>query len=371
MTNVDIQQLFNRWCNDEASSEDIERLEALFRSGEADHQLGSALEGLWNLRGRDNIATDIESAAIADKILHSSGQSVRFLRNNWIRYAAAILLLIIGAGVIYMMNDRSKTEITHHQMKEVAEEIMPGSDKAILTLSNGNQVAIDQLSAESIYDGDMVITNKNGRLSYQYNEVVATNTMTTPRGGQYMLVLNDGTRAWLNAASSISYPTAFLKDKREVSITGEVYFEVAKNEKKPFVVNTRDEVITVLGTSFNVNAYEDESTSKTSLAEGMLKINNELIRPGQAYVNKMIVSTNIDQDIAWKNGVFNFNRVPLKQVMRQIGRWYDVEIVYHEEVTDFEFYGKMGRDLTLTEILKILSRLGVKFRQEGKNIIVE
>ncbi len=162
--------------------------------------------------------------------------------------------------------------------------------------------------------------------------------MRTPRGGQYKLTLPDGTDAWLNAASSITFPTVFSGKERKVRITGEVYFEVAKNAKQPFIVEAKSEIINVLGTSFNVSAYEEESI-KTSLLEGAVKIADKVLKPGEAFINGKVVKTNIEQDIAWKNGNFYFDDAELKDILRQFTRWYDIEVIYQGPLKNRKFFG--------------------------------
>ncbi len=196
------------------------------------------------------------------------------------------------------------------------------------------------------------------------------NTMSTPRGGQYKLTLPDGTKVWLNAASSITYPIAFSGKTREVRITGEVYFEVAKNKQKPFIVKTHKENITVLGTQFNINSYSDEPFTKTSLIEGSVSINNKILRPGEAYENGIITKTNIARDVAWKNGLFNFDGLDLPAAMRQLARWYDLDIEFEKNIPDKVIRGEMGRDLKLSQVQKILNMMEVKFRLEGRKMIV-
>ncbi|MBO9571836.1 MAG: FecR family protein, partial [Chitinophagaceae bacterium] len=210
-----------------------------------------------------------------------------------------------------------------------------------------------------IYDGD-----KSAGIDISYN------TMSTPKGGQYQLTLVDGTKVWLNAASSITYPAIFTGNNRKVIVKGEVYFEVAKDKNKPFVVQTDTDEINVLGTSFNVNAYRDRGYIKTSLIDGAIKIGNILLQPGQAFANGKIVKTDIQQDIAWKNGLFNFSGASLEEVMLELSRWYDVDIVYEHKPEKY-FDGKMDRGLTLLQALKILKQTGIHFRIEDRKLIVE
>lgn len=202
------------------------------------------------------------------------------------------------------------------------------------------------------------------------------NTVSTPKGGQYKIQLPDGTNVWLNAASSITYPTAFTGNKREVIIDGEAYLEVKSNKGQPFFVTTKTSAIQVLGTSFNINAYEDEP-SKTSLIEGSIKValrpsgnapgsSGFILKPGQAYKNGKVITTDIDQDIAWKNGLFNFEGLGVKEVMNQLQRWYDIEVIYEGEIPDVSFYGKIHKNVKLSIVLDALRDIGVQFRMEGE-----
>ena len=220
-------------------------------------------------------------------------------------------------GIIFVDN------VANHS----AVEVMPGSDRAVLTLADGEMITLDS-SAGDVLRGHG-ISNADATVSYVGSrKTFSMNTLSTPRGGQYKLRLSDGTMVWLNAASSIRFPTFFRGGQREVTITGEAYFEVAKNADRPFIVHTRSESITVLGTRFNINAYPDEAFVKTSLVEGSIKIDRFVLKPGTAYADGKIVDTDIQQDIAWKNSYFNFNGSDLAAVMRQLSRWYDIEVKY-------------------------------------------
>ncbi len=317
---------------------------------------------------------------------------VHFLKTAWFRYppsrialrwasAAAIILLVTSLAVYYTIfyTSSSENKIVQTLPSSIPDDILPGSDRAILTLSNGDKLQLNNATSETIKDGNLAIENNNGQLFYKNVDVAVSNTMTTPKGGQYKLILADGTKVWLNAASSITYPTAFTSNSREVTITGEAYFEVAKNVSKPFIVKTARETIWVLGTSFNVNAYADEKATKTSLAEGSIKVipakttggEEKILQPGQAYINGKIITTDISQDISWKNGVFNFDNKKIQEAMRQLARWYDLEVVYQNgKIPDIEFGGKMGMDLKLSQMLKGLEGSGLQFRIERGNKLI-
>jgi hypothetical protein len=298
---------------------------------------------------------------------------IRLLNASWIRYAAAAVLFI-GAVFLYYNNKKevSASLVTPPALVQADDpnDVLPGSNKAMLTLSNGKTIELDENGKQVITDGELTIQNDNGLVSYPKSELVAYNTMATPMGGQYKLKLPDGTTVWLNAASSITYPTSFPGDTRVVSITGEAYFEVAKNAEKPFIVKTYKDEIMVKGTSFNVNSYPDEPAVKTSLLEGLVEINGALLTPGKAYMNGKINETDLSTDLAWKNGAFNFHHVKLSEAMRQIARWYDVEIHYEGNVGDIELGGEIGRNLTLQQVLNGLQDKDTHFRLEGKVLTV-
>ncbi|MBX3256004.1 MAG: FecR family protein [Chitinophagaceae bacterium] len=288
----------------------------------------------------------------------------------WLRYAAAVLFL--GALFYYNHTKNAPQQPVTQAWpnNEIENDILPGSNKAVLTLSNGKTVELDENGMQVITDGEVAIQNNNGSLAYSQADVVAYNTMATPRGGQYKLRLPDGTWVWLNAASSITYPTAFPGKTRVVSISGEAYFEVAKNPAKPFTVKTYKDEITVKGTSFNVNSYTDEPGIKTSLVEGLVEINHTLLKPGHAYTGGKVIAADLEKELAWKNAVFNFHHVKLEDAMRQIARWYDVEVRYEGNVKDIELGGEIGRNLTLQQLLNGLQDKDTHFRLEGKVLTV-
>nr|WP_262909520.1 FecR family protein [Niabella pedocola] len=236
--------------------------------------------------------------------------------------------------------------------------------------------------------GQAAIVKKNDQLIYNKKQGPASvfyNTVTTPRGGQYQLTLEDGSKVWLNAASSIRFPTTFQGKERKIEISGEAYFEIAKDAARPFKVafetpaGMKSEV-TVLGTHFNIMSYNDEKAAKTTLLEGSVSIssngNTAILTPAQQASqtdrNGITVASNIDvnEAVAWKNGFFEFHATGLQEVMRQIGRWYDVEISYEGKIPERNFGGKISRQNNAAEVLKILELSQIKFRIEGKKIIV-
>ena len=307
-------------------------------------------------------------------------------RKWWLRIAAAAaIILFLGAGSYWWVSRSHKSDLAATS-KYLKNDVAPGGNKATLTLANGATIVLD-----SAHNGTLaqqgnatVVKQNNGQLAYNtLNEKptdVLYNTLTTPRGGQYQLVLPDGSKIWLNAASSIRYPTAFTGKERKIEITGEAYFEVAKNAGMPFIVKANDMEVKVLGTHFNVNAYDDEAVIETTLLEGSVSVTKDaaiaILKPGQqSRLTKLgtldvINEADLEEAVAWKNGMFSFKRADIKTVMRQIARWYDVDIVYEKQVPSVNFGGEMKQDLKLSQVLKGLERIGVRFRIEGKKLVV-
>lgn len=293
--------------------------------------------------------------------------NVRLLR--WVLGIAAAFVLFL---LVYFM---TATKIRKPELVVVTPSsvntIHPASGKAILTLGDGSHITLDS-SNRSIQPG---ISQQGAQLVYGNTSSFSYNTLRTPRGGQFKVTLPDGTNVWLNAASSLKYPTAFNGKQRKVEVSGEAYFEVAQNAAQPFVVDIPGKTgIEVLGTHFNVNAYSDESSINTTLLEGKVRVGEKILQPGQeARVQNgvvQLVKANIEQAMAWRNGIFNFQDASLPAVMRQLSRWYDVDIVYEGKVPVSTFNGKIGRDLTLEDVVEGLKRAEVNCRIENGKLVV-
>lgn len=309
-------------------------------------------------------------------------------RMHWLKYAAAVIL-VAGLGTIafiFTKQEKEQPAVAETEQSSEKQEIAPGGEKAVLKLADGTIIHLDNAAKGQVAEqgGVEVVKLASGQIAYRVkqlkNKEVMWNTMSTPRGGQYQLILPDGTHVWLNAASSITYPTAFTGNKREIKIKGEVFLEVAKNKQKPFFVNINDKSsIRVLGTSFNINSYDNEENITTTLVEGSIQINkNIVLKPGQQAVqlkaaDDIVVSeADVEKALAWKNGWFNFNGASLYDVMRQLERWYDIDVKYEGEIPQVTFKGKMDKGVTLTGMLNIFSALNYKFKTklEGRTLLV-
>lgn len=305
-------------------------------------------------------------------------------KTSRIRYwaaAAAVLLVVVTGAWIYLQQLPTVKRTVN------TSEIAAATAKATLTLGNGAVVELDSAGNQLIPQGGASVQQRGGLLVYNSGDAdasVSINTLTTPRGGQFKVQLPDGSRAWLNAASSLRYPTAFRGADRSVEVTGEVYFEVAANASAPFVVHVKDKMqVKVLGTDFNINAYEDDRKIYTTLLAGRVQVyaqpTNSYIdlRPSQQAVfgrdanldlNKTV---DIEQVVAWKNGIFYFEDAELRQVMTQLSRWYDVDVTYEPGVGQQHFSGKLPRDLELSQLLSVLDMSEIRYRIEGRRLIIK
>lgn len=316
---------------------------------------------------------------------------------RWIRVAAAaVLAVLLGSGAWYWFTRPAFSPGTPVAAQHPQNDVSPGGNRAVLTLANGQQLLLDSAANGLLaQQGSTTVQKKDGQLIYEAphaplttNHALVFNTMTTPRGGQYRLTLPDGTNVWLNAASSIRYPTAFTGRERNVFITGEAYFEVQQNAAKPFTVNVNNrQTIEVLGTHFNINAYDDEPSVNTTLLEGSVRLRplstvngqpSTVLSPGQQaqLINthepvRVISKADIEQVMAWKNNLFRFDSADLKKVMRQLARWYNVDVEYEKAApVNEQFFGEMQRNLNLSQVLNGLAGMGVHFRIEGRKLVV-
>lgn len=380
MTESRFTELFERYLEQQTTSAEEKELWAAWEqdvpelAGVKETLLGNAFDRL----PLSFPPTSQQSADMLERVMQEAGNvKVVSMRRWW--WAAAVVVLLLGSGIFLWVSDAGKKpEVTAGN-----NIIEAGKEGAILTLGDGSQLVLDSLgngivSAEKGASAFM----KDGKLSYkpsgeQTMETVY-NTMTIPKGRQFRLVLPDGTQVWLNSASSIRYPVAFVGNERKVEITGEAYFEVTQQMNHPFIVRAGNRAeVQVLGTDFNINAYDNEPFLNTTLFDGSVKVNGAVLKPGQQA--KVLGSkdpvqvtdqTDINKIMAWKNGRFNFNGVGIEEIMRQIERWYDVEVEYAGKKPQVDLEGEMTRDVSLNGLIALMKKSGVDCRLEGRKLIV-
>jgi ferric-dicitrate binding protein FerR (iron transport regulator) len=390
-----IIQLFDHYLSGKLTEEERQALINLLNNEEAAAQFETLLR--QQLAGINELVHE-QLPVTENRIVQGTLQKINTtpetpvrrirLRRRMAAWAAAAILLI-GIGMFWWFAASHNTPLLTNNNKLPTTDIAPGEEKAVLILSNGTTITLDSATRGAIarQGNTDVIKRADGSIYYQPKGAEAgntiTNTMRTPRGGQYQLTLPDGTQVWLNAASSITYPVAFAEKERSVTVSGEVYFEVAPlSHKIPFIVNYVGGTVEVTGTHFNVNSYANEGPVTTTLLEGSVKVavaganTPATLKPGQqarAGAQRIAVTSNADIDkvMAWKNGLFNFENVSLEEAMRQVERWYNVDVIYEKGVPDIRFEGAISRHLTLSNLLKVLARADVKFRiEEGRRLIV-
>lgn len=309
------------------------------------------------------------------------------LRSYMIRIAAAAAVVITLSVGFWIFKEKSPAKRLSDKVEKT--EISPGVNKAVLILSNGTKIDLQAAKSGNIayQAGALVSKRANGKIDYGSAAgatapgTVVFNTLAVPKGGQYELTLPDGTRVWLNAASSLTYPVAFTAKERVVRLTGEAYFEVAKHPGKPFLVNVDDkQTVEVLGTHFDIRAYNDDPDIRTTLLEGSVKINaknsHTIIKPGQMAVNTlkapMIVrNADLDEVMGWKNGLFVFNDEHMEDVLRMVARWYDVDVEYQTDVSQKKLRGIVSKYKSIRELLdNITITSGIHYKIEGRRVIL-
>jgi len=393
MTRFDI--LLEGYRNDSLSEQELNEL--LLLLDVHDTELKTSIMNDLQQNAFAGFTTAAQRQRLFDNILAKSHTRRKIeVMALWRRVAvAAAILLLLGAGTYLLIripeNNTAKTDTS----TGVQPDVLPGGNKAVLTLADGSTIILDSAAnGQLVQQGKTtVIKSSDGQLVYNAKErttdhsPLTYNTLATPRGGQYQLVLPDGSKVWLNAASSIRYPTVFTGSERKVEIKGEAYFEVAHDKTKPFTVHFsagagagREGAVQVLGTHFNVNAYEDEAMVKATLLEGAVQVTEDaasaMLKPGQqasvTQQGKIQVENNVDVDqvMSWKNGQFYFSNSDIETIMRQMARWYDVEVEYKARPED-RYTISLSRNVPVSKLLKYLELSGgVKFKVEGKKIVV-
>ncbi|WP_119080619.1 FecR family protein [Chitinophaga alhagiae] len=401
------QRLVRRYMENKASDEELEVFFHLLERGLLDEPITAYM----NARADGNAAMpDVahqeaggEAAAVPGREdqarihrisppTHREGALRISLRKRWWA-AAALAGLLLAAGAVYFMQGSKKPPPLAQQPVTPRQDIAPGGDHAVLTLADGSTITLDSAGNGSLstQGGTTIYKHAGGKLAYQAggtSQVVQYNTLSTPRGGKYQVLLPDGTSVVLNAASSLRFPTAFTGSGREVELNGEAYFEVAGNAAAPFRVKVRpaagsgpERMIEVLGTSFNIMAYEDEPVMKTTLVSGAVRVTGEgvpaLLRPGQQAVisnsgagGVRVENAALDEALAWTRNEFQFSNTNIYSIMRQISRWYNVDVSYEDSLHVF-LNGNIRKNVPASQVFKMLELTGeVRFRTENGRVTV-
>lgn len=374
-TNLEIQELLQKYKSGTCTEEELLIVERWFEEQPQvpldllEREVQEDLEDIW--QHIDN---------------HIKPKTDRKQLKTWLNVAAVFIAVLFSFWAInhYYRSEKNLQQTTaRHQMP-----IKPGVNSALLQLANGKSILLDSMltgttvSTKGIkitktQDGQIACNSQEDHILYS----TAKNTITTPRGGQYALTLPDGSKAWLNASSSLTFPTNFDTGERRVTITGEVYFEIAKNERQPFKVTTYNTEVRVLGTHFNVSAYTDDETVSTTLFEGAVELKNAdqkiRIKPGQVsswskserkFKTKV---ADLEEALAWKNGYFIFNEANIQEIMQKLSRWYDVPVTYKGDLSGLNFSARMSRKASIEEVLDILQSTGtIQFKIKERRVIV-
>ncbi len=388
-----LEYLFNCYIHNNYTDQEVEELMILLAKTENQTAVKKLIDNVIENTGAEMQLDDQVAAIILQNILRKDeGIVVPIKRRKsglsfWMRVAAAVILFVAGTSVYLALNKKDTSKAKTLVVNEKHYPILPGGVKAVLKLSDGSTIILDSMQNGTLtQQGNTKINKQPGLLIYNVSALskssstVVYNTLSVPKGGLYAVVLSDGSKVWLNSASSLHFPTAFTGSQRVVELTGEAYFEVAKNKERPFLVKVGNMQVKVLGTHFNIKAYSDENVIKTSLLEGSVNITRgnatELLRPGeQALVNKEedkidITKANLDNVMAWRNGMFQFEGADIAEIMREISRWYNVDIEYADKVPIRHFEGKISKNAQLSDVLRILELSNVKFTVKDKKIIV-
>ncbi|MEO6549376.1 MAG: FecR domain-containing protein [Ferruginibacter sp.] len=386
-----IEYLLQQYAANNCTKKELLELLEWVNGQNDDADLRNAMQVIWQNIADTDMVPAIDKERMFSRIL-SQVAPVKKNANWWLqwgRLAAASVLFAAIASTVYFLTS-TKNEQTVTAGAPYKGDVAPGHNGAVLTLSNGQKIVLDSAgNGVLVKDGEVDVLKNGNEITYRgkTNEIVYNN-IATSKGQQWQLRLPDGTKVWLNAASSINYPLNFTGSERNVEITGEAYFEVAHNPNNPFKVTVKNSsgnggTIEDIGTAFNVNAYDDEPVAKTTLVEGIIKLSVDgkkggFVKAGQqAMVSDKGANTKILDDvdtedaIAWKDGLFKFNDSDIKTIMRQIGRWYNVSVVYEGAIPEKQIYGTASRNTNLSSILKVLSLSGVHVELSENKIIIK
>lgn len=348
----------------------IELLEK-YKTGTISAEEKAVLEAWYNQ------AAASKSAPVADADVQ---ESLRRIRNRlpmerkpakiWPKLAAAATLLLLAGGLLYFYNLPQPQTFVPVAVHTPAQ---PNSNKVILQLASGKKIELNSQQEGITVKGKQVVYNNGNIVTTAATTQVQYMTLSTPKGSQYRITLPDGTQVWLNAATKLTYPDRFEGDNREVQLDGEAFFDVTP-DVHPFIVKSRGQAVVVLGTTFNIMAYDDESYIETALVSGSVKVNETILKPGyKAQLSPegtQVLNADLKAITAWKDGMFYFRNANLTTIMHQLQRWYDIDVVYKTTRTGDEFTGQIPRNKPLEKVLEILQLSGVNCTVEGRKLIV-
>jgi ferric-dicitrate binding protein FerR (iron transport regulator) len=372
-----LQYLFGKYASGEATTDELQEFWQLVSAHGEEGLLMEEMQEWWE---KEDLSAGVNGEKTLQRVL-SKPAPVRRLRPLW---AAAAAVLLLGCALFYFLHEpHSKPAPVARIIKSsYKNDVMPGVTGATLTLADGTVVPLDSAGARlSMTQGGTRIAAKNGTVEYTSESAspqVLYNTLTTGRGQQFPLRLSDGSLVLLDAGSSITYPAGFPADRRVVQVKGQAWFEIAKDAARPFIVNSDNKQIEVLGTSFNVKAYEENPGVEVTLVEGAVRVTSgtesQVMKPGQQAVLstgiKLNTHADINEAVAWKDGNYEYKSRNLTYVMQDVARWYDIEIIYEGAKPTDTFTGGFSRSLTLTELLTILEMTGIHFKLEGRKLTV-
>jgi transmembrane sensor len=383
-----LKYLYNQYLNDQCSPAELAELKLLLKQSDNQEELEGVMEDAWY--ELDETALPALPGDKADRIFQQASVRARHYNHWWMKAAAAILLLASSWGIWHFMQNKQPAgnRFAAGSIPLHAQRFEPGN-KATLQLANGSNIVLNDIPTGKAVRmaGIKISKTAAGQVIYEVDQTTgneasnAINTITTPRGGQHEIVLADGSKVWLNASSSLRFPVAFSKTERTVELSGEAYFEVAKDPSKPFSVNANGTTVAVFGTHFNINAYSDNSFVTATLLEGSVRFKKAgasvLLVPGQqgSVLNNetgiKVSAADMEKVMGWKNGYFVFRDENIVDIMKQVARWYDVDIEFVGDLSEREFGGTVSRYKNITELLDNMQLTKtIHYKIEGKKVLI-
>lgn len=410
MSNADFKDLLDKYLNDSLSVDELHELEKRMLEYENTEALRTAIHQALTDNSFKDLSDKSRTDIVFRKIMQQAGdeqtragqtgdeaalaaETIPLIQQPkpriWRRIAVAAIFLSAIAGY-YLLWPRPKNLLVVHKQPAQSNDVAPGRNKAILQLADSSSIVLDDSDTGMLAQqgSTKILKLGNGQLTYHtgagHHREILYNVISTPRGGQYQVILPDGTRVWLNAASSLRFPTAFTGKERTVSITGEAYFDIAPDKNMPFKVQTGDTKVEVLGTQFNIMAYSNEEVINTTLVNGAVRVSMVNDKPGEGLKllpgqqatrnigSTAIIAHEVDTEsvVAWKNGTFQFDNNDIPSIMRQLERWYDIDVHYAGKAPEGHYSWTVGKDKSLMKVLRILEESDLKFKIEGKNLTV-